>query len=103
MIHTFNFNMLSSTCKSDVVWYTCDPKTQKVGAGAWIDSITIIARVLSVHSIGMEIPSTQGVFTPTLYAADKMGHAGKLKNGCWRQETQFKGMFSRNCKQKNIA
>lgn len=52
--------------------------------GAWLDSISIVARVLRVYSIVRELPSIQGVLCPTLYAADMMGQAGKLNIGSWR-------------------
>ena len=68
----------------DVLSVNCSSSHTKGRAGARLDSITIVARVLCVSSDGRELPSIQGFLSKTLCATDKMGHAGKLKIGSGR-------------------
>lgn len=73
-----------SRTEVDVLSINCSSSHSKGGTGAWLDSITIVAMVLRVYSLARELPSIQGVLSPTLHAADMMGRAAKLNIGSWR-------------------
>lgn len=74
----------SSRTEMDALSINYSNSHTKDGKVAWLDCITMVARVMGMYSVDRELFSIPGVLSPTLYTSHMMRHAAQLIIESWR-------------------